>query len=66
MQLVRADPLLRGAKQGEALPPPIAGLLESLPSDGWTAADRAKFLKTFESVLDFSIPVVKEKKDTAA
>ena len=56
------------AVTGAALPPAIAGLMESLPSpaDGWTAADRAKFLKTFESVLDFSIPVIKEKKETAA
>ncbi len=47
------------------LPPAIAGLMEGLPEDGWTAADRAKFLKTFESVLDYAIPIVKEKKDTA-
>lgn len=51
-----------------SLPPAIAGLLESLPSpnDGWSASDRAKFLKTFETVLDFSIPVTKEKKEPAA
>jgi hypothetical protein len=56
------------ARKQPGLPPAIGGLLETLPSpeDGWTAADRAKFLKTFESVLDFSIPVVKEKKETAA
>lgn len=50
------------------LPPAIAGLMETLPSaaEGWTTADRAKFLKTFESVLDFSIPITKEKKETAA
>jgi hypothetical protein len=47
------------------LPPAIAGLMEGLPEEGWTVADRTKFLKTFESVLDFSIPIVKEKKDTA-
>jgi hypothetical protein len=49
------------------LPPAIAGLMESLPSPdaGWTAAERAKFLKTFESVLDFSIPIMKEKKEPA-
>ena len=49
------------------LPPAITGLLQSLPSpeDGWTAADRAKFLKTFELVLDFSIPITKEKKEPA-
>jgi Family of unknown function (DUF5343) len=60
---LKAKPKISGA-----LPPAIAGLLESLPasSDGWTDADRAKFLKTFESVLDFSIPIIKEKKETAA
>ncbi len=64
----KATPKVAGSRASGGLPPAIAGLLESLPSpnDGWTAADRAKFLKTFESVLDFSIPITKEKKETAA
>jgi hypothetical protein len=45
------------------LPPAIAGLVESLPSpeQGWTAAERDKFLATFKAVLDYSIPVVTRK-----
>jgi hypothetical protein len=44
---------------GTASPPPaIAGLIASLPSEGWTKAERDKFLKTFESVLDFAVPVI--------
>lgn len=41
------------------LPPAITGLLASLPSNGtgWTKDQRDRFLKTFESVLDFVIPV---------
>jgi hypothetical protein len=48
------------AKNPSGLPPALAGLLESLPdaSDGWTAADRDKFLTAFKVVLDFCIPVV--------
>jgi hypothetical protein len=49
---------------GAALPPALAGLMESLPSDGWTAAQRTKFLATFQAVLDFVVPVVtKAQKD---
>ncbi|WP_316195455.1 MULTISPECIES: DUF5343 domain-containing protein [unclassified Bradyrhizobium] len=51
------------------LPPPLAGLLESLPdaADGWTKEERTKFLTTFEAVLDFCIPVVSNKaKNTEA
>jgi hypothetical protein len=40
------------------IPPAIGGLLASLPAEGWTKAERDKFVKTFESVLDFAIPVV--------
>lgn len=45
------------------LPPAIAGLVESLPSpeDGWTAAERDKFITTFKAVLDFAIPVVSKR-----
>jgi hypothetical protein len=43
-----------------ALPPALAGLMDSLPDakTGWTKAERSKFLATFEAVLDFCIPVV--------
>jgi hypothetical protein len=49
-----------------ALPPALSGLLESLPlpSDGWTQAERAKFLVTFQAVLDFCIPVVEASATT--
>jgi len=47
------------------LHPAISGLLDGLPAE-WTAAEKAKFMKTFETVLDYAIPVVKEKKETAA
>lgn len=49
------------------LPPAIAGLVESLPpaEEGWTAAERDKFLATFEAVLDFAIPVVSKKAQTS-
>jgi hypothetical protein len=41
-----------------ALPPELAGLMARLPQNGWTKATRDKFLKTFESVLDYVIPIV--------
>jgi hypothetical protein len=49
------------------LPPALAGLLASLPTtdDGWTGEEREKFLKTFEAVLDFCIPVVGDGEDAA-
>jgi hypothetical protein len=44
------------------LPAPIAGLLTSLPTNGagWSKATRDRFIKTFEAVLDFCIPIVEE------
>jgi hypothetical protein len=44
------------------LPAPIAGLLTSLPVNGtgWSKAKRQQFIKTFEAVLDFCIPIVEE------
>lgn len=41
------------------IPPPIAGLLQSLPSEseGWTSDRREEFIKIFGTVLDFCIPV---------
>jgi hypothetical protein len=41
-----------------SLPPELAGLMARLPQNGWTKSTRDKFLKTFESVLDYVIPVV--------
>ena len=43
------------------LPPELAGLMARLPQNGWTKPTRDKFLKTFESVLDYVIPVVEKE-----
>jgi hypothetical protein len=50
------------------IPAPVAGLLSGLPAqgDGWTVDERKKFMTTFEAVLDFCFPIVKEKKESAA
>jgi hypothetical protein len=41
------------------IPPAIGGLLASLPrgGSGWPQAQRDRWVKTFEAVLDFAIPV---------
>jgi hypothetical protein len=41
------------------IPPPLAGVLETLPAagEGWSEDQRDKFLKAFEAMLDFSIPI---------
>jgi hypothetical protein len=41
------------------IPPAIEGLLRSLPGGeaGWTKEQRDKFLKAFETVLDFCVPI---------
>jgi hypothetical protein len=45
------------------LPPALAGLLQDLPNgEGWTKAERDKWLATFQVVLDYSIPIVAERK----
>jgi len=50
-------------QQHRGLPPELAGLMARLPQSGWTKATRDKFVKTFESVLDYVIPIVaKEQK----
>jgi hypothetical protein len=54
-----------------SVPPPLAGLLASLPAEGdvWTAGERAKFITTFTTVLDFCFPVVEKEnggQETAA
>jgi hypothetical protein len=45
--------------EGGFIPPALMGLLASLPIDGggWTQDRRDKFVKTFESVLDFMVPI---------
>lgn len=50
------------------LPPPVVGLLSSLPptGEGWTKDERDKFLTTFGVVLDFCFPVVKQRRDVSA
>jgi hypothetical protein len=44
-------------------PPALIGLLQSLPdpSVGWLQAERDKFSRTFNTLLDFYIPVVSHK-----
>jgi Family of unknown function (DUF5343) len=44
-----------------SIPPALAGLLASLPTngDGWAKETRDKFMTTFGTVLDFCIPIVK-------
>lgn len=48
-----------------SVPPAIAGLLASLPAQGrgWTAAERDKFIKAFEAMLDFTYPLVTKSAD---
>jgi hypothetical protein len=48
----------------EGLPPALAGLLESLPKDGWTVGERDKFVTMFKAVLDYVIPVVEIAPET--
>jgi hypothetical protein len=46
------------------LPPALAGLLESLPKDGWTVGERDKFVTMFKAVLDYVIPAVEIAPET--
>ncbi|MGA7179415.1 MAG: DUF5343 domain-containing protein [Thiobacillaceae bacterium] len=48
------------------LPPPLAGLLSALPvnGNGWSQNDRDRFLKAFESMLDYSIPIQDSQSST--
>jgi len=46
-------------RQGN-LPPELAGLMARLPQHGWTQETRDKFVATFESVLDYVIPIVEK------
>lgn len=52
-----------GAVNG--LPPALGGLLAQLPeaSRGWTRDRRDAFVKTFEAVLDFCVPVVQRSEE---
>lgn len=70
---VSSGPVSKRAAGGSSsnaygLPPAIAGLVESLPTpeEGWTAAERDKFLTTFKAVLDFAIPVIAKKPASSA
>lgn len=44
---------------GGLIPPPLMGLLASLPDEatGWTQSHRDSFLKTFTAVLDYVVPI---------
>jgi hypothetical protein len=39
------------------LPAPLAGLLGTLPEDGWTKHNRDRFIGAFTAMLDYCIPV---------
>jgi hypothetical protein len=47
------------------LAPPIAGLLAALPQGdaGWTQQDRDRFVKAFETMLDYCIPIRGEESE---
>lgn len=49
-----------------ALPPALAGILQSIPSPdiGWTQEARDKFVSTFGTVLDFVVPIVTKTENT--
>jgi hypothetical protein len=53
------QPVTGGAN---GLPPALGGLLAQLPegSQGWTQHRRDAFLRTFQAVLDFCVPIVEE------
>ena len=53
---------------GGWLPPAIGGLIAALPNadTGWTKKRRDEWVRTFETVLDFSIPIRKEAEANAA
>lgn len=52
----------------DALPPGLLGLLHQIPRApaGWTVTRRDEFLKAFEAVLAFSVPVLTEEDERAA
>lgn len=57
------NPLVRDQPAANGIPPALAGLLADLPppGKGWPQARRDKFLTTFETVLDYCIPIVEEE-----
>jgi Family of unknown function (DUF5343) len=51
----------------DGLPPALAGLLASLPSNGrWTQAQRDKFMTAFPVMLDFAFEIVSEAEPATA
>jgi Family of unknown function (DUF5343) len=54
-----------GFTGGSNVPPPLAGLLASLPAmgAGWTQAERDKYVTTFGAVLDFCFPIIEKNGD---
>ena len=36
---------------------PLAGLLATLPKDGWSQEERARFLEAFSTMIDYCIAV---------
>lgn len=58
MRRTKPTPHVKQQHAHDGLPPPIAGLLTSLPADGeWTQAERDRFVTTFKAVLDFCYQV---------
>jgi hypothetical protein len=58
-----SNPNPKASISSPALPPALAGLMTSLPSreEGWTLADRKKFLDAFSALLDFCIPIIESE-----
>jgi len=50
-------PMPATVASGQSLPPALAGLLQQLPTS-WSRDQRNAFVKTFEAVLDFCVPIV--------
>jgi hypothetical protein len=64
---MRKAPLAKPTKLGKDksgyqaaafVPPPLAGLLSTLPESGWTKSDRDRFVSAFTAMLDYCIPVI--------
>lgn len=61
----RSDPPPSPPPAVTGVHPAIAGLIQSIPSNGrgWTEDERETFLETFRAVIDFAIPIRAEKSE---
>lgn len=57
----KTDPAPPQVSNG-SLPPPLAGLLATLPQSGWTQNERDRFVVAFTAMLDYCIPIRAESK----